>query len=47
VAVYPQELYTFLLRHQAGDWGELDDDKRENELSLARDFRALSAYQRA
>lgn len=35
----------FLLRHQAGDWGEVcEADKRENELSLAEGFRLLSAY---
>jgi hypothetical protein len=35
----------FLKRHVAGDWGELDqDDQRENELSVARGFRLLSAY---
>lgn len=35
----------FLHRHASGDWGELDEeDKRENELSLAQGFRLLSAY---
>lgn len=35
----------FLRRHVSGDWGELDEeDKRENELSLAQGFRLLSAY---
>jgi hypothetical protein len=35
----------FLSRHQAGDWGELsDEDKQENELSLREGFRILSAY---
>lgn len=33
-------------RHAAGDWGdELDEhDRRENELSLVRGYRLLSAY---
>ena len=35
----------FLARHAVGDWGELDDnDRQENEFSLARGFRLLSAY---
>jgi hypothetical protein len=38
----PQE---FLDRHIAGDWGELDEnDRQENELSIANGFRILSAY---
>jgi hypothetical protein len=38
----PQE---FLDRHVAGDWGELDEeDRQENELSVAEGFRILSAY---
>lgn len=35
----------YLARHQGGDWGELsEDDRQENELSLQRGFRILSAY---
>jgi hypothetical protein len=35
----------FLQRHLAGDWGDLDEiDVRENELSLERGWRILSAY---
>jgi hypothetical protein len=35
----------FLSRHLAGDWGEVDEhDRAENELSLERGFRILSAY---
>jgi len=35
----------FLARHALGDWGELDEnDRQENEFSLARGFRLLSAY---
>jgi hypothetical protein len=34
-----------LRRHMTGDWGELDDeDKEENELSVREGFRILSAY---
>jgi hypothetical protein len=34
-----------LARHQSGDWGDLDEaDKRENEVSLEKGFRLLSAY---
>jgi hypothetical protein len=36
---------SFLARHLAGDWGELDaEDIRENEFSLENGFRLLSAY---
>jgi hypothetical protein len=36
----------FLVRHVSGDWGDLDEeDKAENEFSLAKGFRLLSAYQ--
>jgi len=35
----------YLIRHLAGDWGEVDEhDRRENELSLVHGFRLLSAY---
>ncbi len=35
----------FLIRHQHGDWGELDpEDRRENEQSLRRGSRLLSSY---
>jgi hypothetical protein len=34
-----------LRRHTAGDWGEVSpEDACENELSLKRSFRLLSAY---
>ena len=34
-----------IIRHQAGDWGDLDaDDRKENDLSLERGTRILSAY---
>lgn len=42
------DIQTALKRHLRGDWGDLDrDDKIENELSLAKGFRLLSAYQGA
>jgi hypothetical protein len=38
-------LVSYLNRHVAGDWGELDkQDQRENELALTHDLRILSAY---
>jgi hypothetical protein len=40
-----QEPLPFLMRHLAGDWGELDEqDVRENELSLLHGWRILSSY---
>src|SRR3954449_8923414 len=36
-----------LRRHVTGDWGDLDEaDKQENELSVQKGFRILSAYGR-
>ena len=36
---------SFLRRHVTGDWGELDEhDRQENQFSVARGFRLLSAY---
>jgi len=35
----------FLRRHVRGDWGELvEEDRKENQLSLNRGFRLLSSY---
>ena len=35
----------FLDRHVNGDWGDVpEEDKQENEVSVARGFRILSAY---
>lgn len=40
-----QEPAMFLRRHVAGDWGEVPpEDAQENELSVKRGFRILSAY---
>ncbi len=36
---------TLLTRHLAGDWGDLDqEDRDENEFSVERPLRILSAY---
>jgi hypothetical protein len=35
-----------LSRHQTGDWGKIpDEDRKENELSVKKGFRILSAYE--
>ena len=35
----------FLSRHVTGDWGEIpEEDKKENLFSLEKDFRLLSSY---
>jgi hypothetical protein len=40
-----QQPEEFLDRHIVGDWGDLDDeDKAENEFSVSRHLRILSAY---
>jgi hypothetical protein len=40
-----QQPGNFLARHVSGDWGEVpSEDIKENELSLQRGFRLLSAY---
>jgi hypothetical protein len=39
--------FALLQRHVTGDWGDLDDvDKQENELSVQKRFRIVSAYGR-
>src|SRR5206468_11061601 len=44
-ALTSEDIQTALSRHVTGDWGDLDEeDRRENELSLANGFRLLSAY---
>jgi hypothetical protein len=43
-----QQPREFLARHSAGDWGDLsEDDKRENDFSVTRHLRILSAYHTA
>ena len=39
------DILTGIRRHQAGDWGDVtDEDREENELSLKEGFRLVSAY---
>ena len=38
-------LSSYLSRHIAGDWGEIDEhDWKENQLSLQQGFRLMSVY---
>ena len=40
-----EEPSTFLARHLSGDWGDLsEEDRKENEFSLAHGLRLLSTY---
>jgi hypothetical protein len=41
-----QEAIDLLVRHQSGDWGDLEDeeDKQENEFSVDKHLRIVSAY---
>jgi hypothetical protein len=42
---YKIDWLTLLHRHVTGDWGDLDEaDKKENDLSVQKGFRILSAY---
>jgi hypothetical protein len=42
-AISPMDL---LIRHQCGDWGDLDkEDKQSNDLAVMHDARIFSAYQ--
>ncbi len=39
--------YQSLKRHRQGDWGDLaEEDKKENEFSLDKNLRLLSAYKK-
>ena len=39
------EILSGILRHQSGDWGNVDkDDQKENDLSLEKGFRLFSVY---
>ena len=43
-----EDILRGIQRHQAGDWGDVcEEDRRENELSLAKGFRLLSVYHAA
>ena len=40
-----EDILTGISRHQAGDWGDVgEDDRKENDLSLAKGCRLLSVY---
>ena len=40
-----EDILTGIQRHQAGDWGDVDeDDRTKNELSLKQGFRLWSVY---
>ncbi len=40
-----EQPFGYIRRHSIGDWGELDEhDRQENEFSLTRNLRLLSAY---
>jgi hypothetical protein len=44
-ALKTESIWPYIARHARGDWGEISpEDKAENELSLERGFRLLSAY---
>ena len=44
-AIPHDEVIRALARHQSGDWGDVDaEDQQENEFSLGRRLRLLSAY---
>lgn len=41
----PEEILFGIVRHQSGDWGDVDkDDRKENDLSLEKGFRLFSVY---
>jgi hypothetical protein len=41
----PADVLQALARHSTGDWGEVDEeDRQENELSLLEGFRLFSVY---
>jgi len=43
-----EDILLGIRRHQAGDWGDVnDEDRQENELSLQEGFRLLSVYHSA
>ena len=44
-ALTQDDITTALRRHVSGDWGDLgEEDKKENDFSLTRELRILSAY---
>jgi hypothetical protein len=43
-----EDILLGIQRHQAGDWGDVDEhDRRENELSLKEGLRLMSVYRAA
>ena len=43
-----EDILMGIQRHQAGDWGDVsEEDRQENELSLKQGFRLLSVYHAA
>ena len=39
-------IYTSIMRHEEGDWGEIcEEDHESNELALVSDRRVFSAYE--
>lgn len=43
-----EDILMGIQRHQAGDWGDVsEEDRQENELSLKEGFRLLSVYHAA
>src|SRR5258708_5655042 len=43
-----EDILIGIARHQAGDWGDVDEhDRQENELSLQKGFRLFSVYHSA
>jgi len=44
-ALKTESIWPFIKRHSQCDWGDISkEDRAENELSLERGFRLLSAY---
>ena len=44
-ALVPKDISAAMLRHLAGDWGDVcEEDRRENDFSLEKGFRLLSVY---
>ena len=44
-ALTREQIIIALVRHEAGDWGELDpDDKQRNEQALREGHRLISSY---
>ena len=44
----PDDVLRSLMRHAAGDWGDVcPEDRQENELSLQKGYRLFSVYRSA